>query len=160
MWDAIARILTNANALLVLVFVTGFAFVLILLAKSGLVQITTGVFSLGADVKERDIIRQQVEWSHSYLMGLESEIKAEPIYGGYYTKYILERVYDEVIKWITFNHINIKSDYISIKQMRIKSIVYSFNIDEKFHSKDFERKLDRWTDELIRKLVTIREVYK
>ena len=161
MWDAIARILTNANALLVLVFVTGFAFLMILLAKSGLVKISTGCFQLGEDSKERDIIRQQIEWTHTFLMGLESEIIVNKSqYNGYFTKYILERIYDEVIEWISFNHINLNSDYVSVKKDKIKFIVYSFELKPEFYSKEFSEKMDEWTETIIKRLVTIREVYK
>lgn len=162
MWDAIAEILTNANALIVLLFITLFAFILILLAKSGLVQIHTSAFRMGADHRERDIIRQQIEWTHSYIMGIESQIEGvdKSRYNGYYTKYILEYCFDEILAWIAFNHINLESDYISIKQEKIKSIIRGFDIDPKFRTKEFEKRIDRWTEEVIKKLVVIREVYK
>jgi len=116
---------------------------------------------MGADYRERDIIRQQIEWTHSYVMGIESRIYVDKSrHAGYFTKYILERCYDEIINWITFNHINIESDYIGIKQEKIKSIVRSFDVDPKFRSKEFEGQIDKWVEEIIRKLVVIREVYK
>lgn len=161
MWDAIAQILTNSNAFMVLIFIFLFIVMLILLTKSGLVQIRTSVFRMGADYRERDIIRQQIEWTHSYVMGIESRIHVDKSrYAGYFTKYILERCYDEIINWITFNHINIESDYIGIKQEKIKSIIRSFDVDPKFRSKEFEGQIDNWVEEIIRKLVVIREVYK
>ena len=161
MWDAIARILTNSNALLVLIFLMIFFLLFVLLARTGLIQIHTNSFRMGADARERDIIRQQVEWSHTYLMSLQGLVEADNSkYNGYFTKYILETIYDEVVNWITFNHINIDSDYISIKQEKIKALVWSLEVDSKYRTKEFERKMDKWTDELIRRLVKIREVYK
>ena len=124
MWDAFAKILTNSNALLVLTFVLLFVFILIMLAMSGLVRIDTGAFQMGADHKERDIIRQQIEWAHTYIMGLKSQISAdETTYKGYLTKFMLEAAFDEVVAWIVFNHINLESDYISIKQEKIRSMI-------------------------------------
>ena len=161
MWEAIAKILTNSNALLVLIFFSGFIVVLIVLAKIGLVQINTESFQMGADTRERDIIRQQIEWSHSFVMGLKAHIIAdESKYNGYKTRYVLECVYDEVINWITFNHINLDSDYISIKQEKMRAMVHSMELKPEFCTKEFDRKIDKWTEEIIRKLVTIREVYK
>ena len=161
MWDAIAKILTNSNALLVLIFLTFFILILIVLTRTGLVEIKTANFRMGADAKERDIIRQQVEWAHTFLKGLPVQIEPDnSIYGGYFTKFILETVYDEVVDWITFNHINIESDYIGIKQAKIKSLVWSLDIGPQYRTKEFEKKIDRWTDELIHKLVKIREVYR
>ena len=161
MWEAIAKILTNSNALLVLIFLTFFILILIVLTRTGLVEIKTANFRMGADAKERDIIRQQVEWAHTFLMGLPVQIEADNSkYGGYFTKYILESVYDEVVNWITFNHINIESDYIGIKQAKIKNLVWSLDVEPQYRTKDFETKIDRWTDDLIHKLVKIREVYR
>lgn len=161
MWDAIARVLTNSNALLALVFLLIFFILFVLLARTGLIQIHTNSFRMGADLRERDIIRQQIEWAHTYVMSLEHEIKADNSkYGGYFTKYILEAVYDEIINWITFNHINLQSDYIGIKQAKIHAIVYSMPVEKQYRTKDFEKKLDRWTEEVIKKLMMIREAYK
>ena len=161
MWDAIAKVLTNSNALLVLVFLVIFFLLFVLLARTGLVQIHTNSFRMGADTRERDIIRQQIEWSHSFVMGLKAHIIAdESKYNGYKTRYVLECVYDEVINWITFNHINLDSDYISIKQEKMRAMVHSMELKPEFCTKEFDRKIDKWTEEIIRKLVTIREVYK
>lgn len=161
MWEAVAKILTNSNALLVLIFLTFFILILIVLTRTGLVEIKTANFRMGADVRERDIIRQQMEWSHSYIMGLESEINVDDSkYGGYYTKYILEVIHNEVLSWVSFNHINLESDYVSIKQEKIKAILKSMDIEPQYQSKDFFRKTDKWVDELIHRLVKIREVYK
>lgn len=161
MWDAIARVLTNDNALVVLVFVMLFGFVLIILAMTGLVRIDTGAFKMGADHRERDIIRQQIDWSHSFITGLKSQIIAdESKYNGFLTLYVLEVMFDEIVNWITFNHINLESDYISVKQERIRSLLHNMPIGSEFRTKEFERKVDKWVEEIIRKLVLIRKVYK
>lgn len=161
MWDAFARILTNDNALVVLIFVMLFGFVLIILAMTGLVRIDTGAFKMGADHKERDIIRQQIDWSHSFITGLKSQIYAdESKYNGFLTLYVLEVMFDEIVNWITFNHINLESDYISVKQERIRSLLHNMPIGSEFRTKEFERKVDKWVEEIIRKLVLIRKVYK
>jgi len=161
MWEAIAEILTNSNAFLILVFAVVFTLIFVLMARTGLLQIHTNSFRMGADHRERDIIRQQIEWTHSYVMSLEGEIATDTTkYGGYFTKYVLETVYDEIVNWITFNHINLESDYISVKQAKIRAIVKSMPVDQKYRTKEFDRKIDRWCEEVIRRLVTIREVYR
>lgn len=161
-WDAVARILTNTNALLVLIFLMIFFLLFVLFARTGIIHINVHGFKMGADHKERDIIRQQIDWAHSYILGLKSEIEAdETKYNGYLTLFMLEAVYDEVVNWITFNHINLESDYISIKQERIKSMVHSEpSIKSEYKTKEFDRKVDKWVDILIRKLVLIRKVYR
>lgn len=165
MWDAFAKILTNSNALLVLIFLTLFVVILILLAMSGLVRIDTGAFKMGSDYKERDIIRQQTEWAHIYCCGLKNQVdemcKDIPGYDPYITMYILERMYGEVVEWITYNHINLDSDYISIKQDKVKMLLNALTVKpDVFASKKFYVKMDVWTSEIIHKLVKIREAYK
>jgi hypothetical protein len=165
MWDAIARILTTDNALLVLIFATILAVVLIILAMCGVVRIDTGAFKMGSDYKERDIIRQQTEWAHIYCVGLKNQIdemcKDINGYDPYITMYILERMYSEVVEWITYNHLNLDSDYISIKQEKVKMLLASMTIKpDIFASKKFLSKVEEWTSEIIHRLVKIREVYK
>lgn len=162
MWDALAKVLTNSNAFLVLIFFSIFLFILIILAMSGLVRIDTGAFKMGLDNKERDIIRQQIDYSHAYILGLKSQIIAdESVYNGYLTYFMLEASFGEVVNWITFNHINLESDYISIKQEKIKSMIHSQpDIRAKYKTKEFDKKVDKWVEDLIIKLVQIRKVYK
>jgi cell division protein FtsI/penicillin-binding protein 2 len=165
MWDAIAKVLTNSNALLVLIFLVIFFLLFVLLARTGLVQIHTNSFRMGADTRERDIVRQQTEWAHIYVTGMRGTVddlcKNVAGYDPYITMYILERMYSEVVEWITYNHINLDSDYISIKQDKIKALLASLTVKpEVFTSKQFYRKVDEWTEEIIHKLVKIREVYK
>ena len=165
MWDAFARVLTNDNALLVLIFATILAVVLVILSMCGVVRIDTGAFKMGSDYKERDIIRQQTEWAHIYCIGLKNQIddmcKDVPSYDPYITMYILERMYSEVVTWICYNHINLDSDYISIKQDKVKMLLNAMTIKpDVFTSKRFYARVDIWTSEIIHKLVKIREAYK
>lgn len=60
MWEAIAKILTNANALLVLIFFLLFAILLIILAKTGLVQIRTSVFKWVEDIIRKLVVIREM----------------------------------------------------------------------------------------------------
>lgn len=165
MWDALAKILTNQNALMIMIFSLAVFLLLVLLAKRGWIRLNTSKFALGDDYRERAIIQQQAEWAHIYCVGLRHSIdemcKNVPGYDPYITMYILERMYSEVVEWITYNHINIESDYISIKQDKIKALLATLTVmPEIFTSKKFFSKVDEWTAEIIHKLVKIREVYK
>lgn len=165
MWDAIATVLTNQNALMVILFGVAIFLLLVVLAKQGYIRINTGKFALGDDYRERAIIQQQTEWAHIYCAGLKSQVdifcKDIEGYDPYITMYMLERMYSEVVEWITYNHMNLDSDYIGIKQDRIKALVASLTVmPAVFTSSKFSKQVDAWTDEIIRKLVKIREVYK
>lgn len=162
MWDAVIKLLSGSNALIILIFLALVTFIFAILAKGGFLQIRTSAFSMGSSARERDIIRQQIEWTYSFVTGLYGEIEAdETEYKGYLIKYILERCYDEIVNWISFNHINLDSDYISIKQEKIKSIIRTTEgVRPEYKSKEFEKRVDSWVEEVIRKLVVIREMYK
>ena len=160
MWDAIEHMATSSNAGIIMGFLLIVLLMMSLLSRKGILAINTKGLTLGADVQERDIIRQQVEWAHTYISGLHQVIPPSPEYQGYLTRYILECVYSEVVDWITFNHIRVDGDYISIKQAKVKSLVYSFDVRPEFRTQKFERQIDQWVEELIKKLALIREVYK
>ena len=161
MWESIKDILVSPNASMLMGFLLIMMVIISVLSRRGILSINTKGLTLGADVQERDIIRQQVEWTHCYIAGLYAYIQpmSNNTYNGYFTKFILEIVYSEIVDWITFNHIKIDSDYISIKQAKIKAIVYSYEIDPVFRTPKFEKQIDAWTEEVIRKLAAIRAVY-
>ena len=163
MWETIKEVLLSTNAWMIIVAIVFLVLLALTLVNKGMLFIGTDKFFIGGDYRERDIIRQQVEWSHSYVRGLYSKI--QPIsesneYGGYFTKYLLECVYDEIVNWITFNHIKVDGDYISIKQQLVKNLIYSYDVDDVFRTPEFEKQIDEWVDEVIRKLVHIREMHK
>ena len=95
-------------------------------------------------------------------MSLESKIimiKSDMPYGGYFTKYILERVFDKIVEWITFNHIENSDAYISCKQKEIRYLVYSLGPSEEFKNQQFQDRMDRWVKEIILELLEIRKLY-
>lgn len=161
MWEAISKVLMSPNAGIVLAGVILVLVLLSVLSRWGILSINTKGLSLGADIRERDIIRQQIEWAHSYISGLYSYIQPpDSDYGGYFTRYILEIAYSEVVDWISFNHMKLDGEYIAIKQMKIKSIIYSYDLRPEFRTPKFEKQVDAWTEEVIKKLVMIRQMYK
>ena len=137
-----------------------FFLALVFVARRGLVSFNGKGLQIGNDSHERDIIRQQVKWAHFFITSLAGKINTEQSYNGYFTKYILERVYDEVVEWITFNHITTKGKYIEMKQSAICALVYSFAVKDEFKTPEFEARMKKWTQEVIEGLIDIRETYK
>lgn len=167
MWEAISNILTSQNG--VGIFVTSLVLLLLLalLAKLGILRIHTSHLHLGmsSQDRERTIIREQLDWVHTYLKGLEHKIclvalEAKEQCNEYLLKYVLEIVFDEIITWVTLNNIENSDRYITIKQAKIGSLVYAERIPLCYRTSEFNKRLDNWIKEIIIKLVEIRKLYE
>lgn len=160
MWESISTVLTSANAGKVLFFLSAVLIFSAGLIVSGRVTIKTRHIRIGRAEQEREIIRRQVEAAHEFILSIAGKIDADTTeYNGYFTKYILERVYDKVIEWVMFNHISNSPMYVQDKQDTICNLVYTFAIREEFKTPEFKKRMCAWTQELITRLVQIREIY-
>ena len=160
MWKAISEVLTSGNSLQVLIFLSVILLVFVVLVKNGIVAIKTKHFRIGQAEKEREIIRRQVETAHDFIMSIEGKIEIEANQcNKYFTKYVLERVYDKVIEWVIFNNISNSSMYVQDKQESICNMVYMFPIGDTFKTPEFKKRMQNWTSELIARIVQMREIY-
>jgi len=160
-WDAAKELISSPNAwmfLLVLVFVI---FVIISMAKAGLISFKGKGLRLGSDEKELTIVRNQTQWTYLYLMSLEGKLVAmeDPVRDDFFASLVLEKVYDKIVEWITYNHINSSDSYLEIKQSEIKCLVYSLPIQDVFKTPEFENRMNCWVKEIITNLIKIRKEY-
>ena len=159
MWDFIKAVSTSVYIIPVLVFTLIVLLTVILLIKKGLISVNTKAVRVGTSESERAIIRQQIEWVHLHCDSLEKSLPHPQNYDIWRGKYILERMYDEIVDWITFNHICTSEGYISIKQERIWATIQSLVRKEEFSSPEFKEFIYNDTEYIIRRLVHIRQVY-
>ena len=160
MWKAISEILTSGNALQVLIFLSVIISIFVILVKNGIVAIKTKHLRIGQAEREREIIRRQVEAAHDFIMSIEGKIDTDTNQcNRYFTKYILERVYDKVIEWVMFNNISSSPMYVQDKQETICNLIYTFPIGEAFKTPEFKKRMQNWTSELITRLVQTRNIY-
>jgi len=161
MWEAIVNVLNNDNSIQILIFLFAIVIIGIFLIKSNYLAIKTSHVTLGASEKERTVLRQQTEWTYHYIQGLYSVIKNKYIHKESNTiKLILEKIYDECVIWIMFNHISRSDMYIMVKQEKIRGIVLSNDLDGIIISDDFIKQMNFWIKEVVNRLVDIREYYK
>lgn len=158
--DGLKEILISPNAWLFLVFLSIVIVVFVKLSKAGLFSLKTKNLQIGNSEIERTIIRNQADLAYLYIMALESKIDSDHQFNFYITRYILEKVYDEVIEWITFNHITTAKEYIEIKQEKITYLVNGIGVNPKIQTKEFKERMNGWTKELIERLVQVRELYE
>lgn len=160
MWETIKEILVSPNAFVVLLFLAFCGVVVYLLVKSGVLKVSGPGFSLSTGDTERNIIRQQLDYVLLHLNGLEASLDKPDDYNDLLGKFIIEKVYDEYVSWVTFNHINKSSAYVELKQERIVSIIKQYTVKEEFRSEKFLELIKADTKKTLEDLIRIREVYK
>ena len=161
MWESIAQILTGPNAFVILCFLGLMCLFIWLLIKSGVFKVSTSTVQIGGtpDI-ERNIIRQQLDYCLLHLSGLEAGLPKPEGYNEYLGKLIVEKVYDEFVNWITFNHINKSEAYIALKQERIINLIRQYTVRDEFRTEEFENMVRADVKKIIEDLIKIREVYK
>ena len=161
MWESIAQILTGPNAIAVLCTLAIILVILGVLSKMGVLKISTPSVTLGNDGEiERNIIRQQLDYCLLHLNGLEANLPKPDDYNEYLGKLIVEKVYDEFVNWVTFNHISKAQAYVELKQERIVNLIRQYTVKEEFRTKEFEDMVRDDVKKIIEDLIRIREVYK
>ena len=160
MWQAISEVLTSGNSLQILIFLALITILFVVLVKTGILAIKTKHLRIGQVEREREIIRRQIETAHNFIMSIEGKVNSDTKQCNiYFTKYILERVYDKVIEWVMFNNISNSPMYVQDKQETICNLVYTFPIGDAFKTPEFKKRMQNWTSELITRLVQTREIY-
>lgn len=157
MWETIVELAKSGDLwLVVVILVLGF-----IAARQGYLKYKGDKLSLGRDMSEneRTIIKNQTEHAKWYVEAFEKEIPDYEGYDIYHGKYIIEVIYDEVVKWVVFNHIQNTQSYIKIKQRTIWSIVQTMTTEEVMRTSEFKKKVYKGVEELIKDLVAIREEY-
>lgn len=160
MWEAIEHLLTSSNALAILLFMVFVVIVLAILSKKGLISINTSTVQIGAADRERDIIRQQVEWVHLHCQGFENSMIKPEGYNEWLGRYIVEKIYDECVTWITFNHISASPAYVDIKAEKVISIIHKYATLPDYKTPEFDETVKEDVQKCIERLIQIRKVYK
>lgn len=160
MWEAIQAVLTSQGAPYFLVTLLVIVIIFAGLIKHGYIRIESKAVSITTEDKERAIIRNQTEWVKIHLEGLEKSMPKPEGYNYWRGKYVVEAVFDEYVKIITYNHVTTNQAYIDVKSDTMVSLVHSLTEKPEFHSKEFEDFLREDTKACITELVQLRELYK
>lgn len=158
-WEKLAEILLSPNAVFVLVFLLITVIIFAVLGKKGILSFDIKGVKLNSREMERTIIRQQSEWAKLYCDGMEAKIPHPEGYNIWRSRYILECVYDEIMTWVTYNHITTNESYIEIKQNKLIFLINSLTEKKEYHSEEFNSMIKKETKFIIEKLVQIRELY-
>lgn len=158
-WEKLAEILLSPNAVFILAFLLVTIIIFAILGKKGILSFDIKGVKLNSRETERTIIRQQSEWAKLYCDGMEAKIPHPEGYNIWRSRYILECVYDEIMTWVTYNHITTNESYIEIKQNKLIFLINSLTEKKEYHSEEFNSMIKKEAKFIIEKLVQIRELY-
>lgn len=158
-WSALRDVFVSTNGIILSVLLFAIFILLLVSIKKGIISFKGFGVTVGINGEaERNIIRQQVEWTNIFLSSFVKDL-SEPGLDEWRTKYVIERIYDEVVDWITFNHITDRGDYIRIKQDKVWYLIKSLTEKERFESPEFHNTVNEVVRVIITQLIKIREVY-
>lgn len=159
-FNQLKDVLVSPNAWMFFLFCTGTIFLISFLAKKGFFSYRGKNLTVGSNEKELNIVRNQIQWSHLFIMSLKHDIIGiDDELKSIRCDNILEKVFDKVVEWITLNHINSQESYSMIKKSEIRALINSLVSDEYYRSDEFFQRVDKWVDIVITHLLKIRKEY-
>lgn len=161
MRESVEHILVSSNGVSIAFLFLLLVLLVIICSRLGLIKIKTDKLTIGIESSEleRTIMRNQIEYTEVSLKAFEQKIQKPDGYNIYRGKYVTERVFDEIVKWIAFNHIRTDDHYVGIKQAAIWDLVQTLVEKDQFRSDDFKDLVNKYVEKTIRNLVAIREEY-
>lgn len=157
MWESVERLVQSGKGWFVLIIIA----LLIFAIRQGYMKVKTEKVMIGKDFGEREraILKNQIEYAYRMCTGFINEIPRFDGFNEFQAKYIIELCYDELVKWIYFNHIETKNGYIENKQDIIWSIIQTNVSHKKLSSEQFRKQVNDKLAHIIEHLVFIREEY-
>lgn len=157
----VATAIFSGNGIANLIFVGVIVLLLIISIKKGYISFNGNKLRLGASDKERQIIRQQMQYINTKMDGTISDIPNHLKEGLHYyrTKYIISKVKDIYEETIIYNHITNDSEYIHLKQELVYNTILKLTIDDFFKTKEFKEYIYKLVEDTIYRLVEIRKHY-
>ena len=161
MWEAILGILTSGNFLQIVLGIAVLVILFSVLVKKGLISFKGKGLKVGhSDEEERTIIRTQIQWCEADVESMLREIVNNSMEANdniYKACYTVEKVLDELVKIVIFNHITLEPQYIKLKQDLIWSTVSKINPEPVWDK--LEPIIRERVENAIRNLYEIRQFY-
>lgn len=157
MWESVTKLVQSGEAWFVLIII-GMGYFMV---KQGLLRVKNDKISLGKEVseEERNVIKNQMDSAETSCASFEAQLPRYEGYDEFRSKYIAEKVYDEIIKWILFNHLTTSKSFVKMKQKRVWNIVMKYIVDERMKTPEFKKMIYAEIAEIIGDLVNIRKEY-
>ena len=160
----LASVLTSSNAIPIIIIVVLLVVIIAILAKKGIVSFKGKGLTVGNGNDERDIertiIRSQIQYVKSAVSDFYDDIPDFPNRDEWRLKYICEKIVSVFTDIISFNHISKEKIYMEMKQAEIWAVVINNTTASIMTSDEFKDVVYEKTEEILDKLITIREYYK
>ena len=161
MWEAISKLGTTP---LTLLFAAGLIICIIVMIKKGIVSFKGKGLTVGNGNDERDIertiIRSQIQYVKSAVSDFYDDIPDFPERDEWRLKYICEKIVSVFTDIISFNHISREKIYTEMKQASIWEVIINNTAASIMTSDEFKDVVYAKTEEILNKLISIREYYK
>ena len=160
----LASVLTSSNAIPIIIIVVLLVVIIAILAKKGIVSFKGKGLTVGNGNDERDIertiIRSQIQYVKSAVSDFYDDIPDFPGRDEWRLKYICERIISVFTDIISFNHISKEKIYTEMKQASIWAVIINNTAADIMTSDEFKDVVYAKTEEILDKLISIREYYK
>ena len=159
----LASILNNPNSWKSFIFFFITLIILIILVKKGIISFKGKGLTVGNNDErdiERTIIRSQIQYVKSAVSDFYDDIPDFPNRDEWRLKYICERIISVFTDIISFNHISKEKIYTEMKQASIWAVIINNTAADIMTSDEFKDVVYKKTEEILDKLISIREYYK
>ena len=159
----LASILNNPNSWKSFIFFFITLITLIILVKKGIISFKGKGLTVGNNDErdiERTIIRSQIQYVKSAVSDFYDDIPNFPNRDEWRLKYICERIISVFTDIISFNHISKEKIYTEMKQASIWAVIINNTAADIMTSDEFKDVVYTKTEEILDKLISIREYYK
>ena len=131
MWTALFTFLASDNFLKAVLGIAALVVLFSVLVKKRLISFKGKGLKVGVSNEEEfAIVRTQIQWCESDCEAMLRDISnrfSETEMNEYKARYTVEKVLDELIKIVIFNHICLEPQYVKLKQDLVWSVVSSIN---------------------------------
>lgn len=159
----LANILNNPNSWKSFIFFFITLITLIILVKKGIISFKGKGLTVGNNDErdiERTIIRSQIQYVKSAVSDFYDDIPNFEGRDEWRLRYICEKIISVFTDIISFNHISKEKIYTEMKQASIWAVIINNTASEIMTSDEFKDTVYTKTEEILDKLISIREYYR
>lgn len=159
----LASVLNNPNSWKSFIFFFITLITLIILVKKGIISFKGKGLTVGNNDEreiERTIIRSQIQYVKSAVSDFYDDIPSFEGRDEWRLRYICEKIISVFTDIISFNHISKEKIYTEMKQTSIWAVIINNTTSDIMTSDEFKDTVYTKTEEILDKLISIREYYK